>query len=247
MLEGKKKSRDVELHVVIRRFRPSDGDAIRVLFRDGIEEHINPTFTHAMSQPLYMGLSLLLCVGGYLLGGWVLAACTGGAWLALVYYCSYELYAGYVKARLRTDMRDIQRSYLSDPDNSFFVAEAEVDGRSECMGMVAVAGKTEPGSGQRYGELFRMNVSSACRREGLGYRLAQTAIDFCKERGFSKVALETTSTQRAAVALYEKMGFTLTHTHTHSHTLTHTHTTTESPQWVTNLTRVTILRMEKPL
>lgn len=225
------------VHLVIRRFQPSDGDAVRALFRDGIQEHINPTFTNAMSHSLYAGLTLLLCVGGYLLGGWVVAVCASGAWLGLVYYCCYELYAGYVKARLRTDMRDIQKSYLSDPDNSFFVAEAEVNGRSQCMGMVAVAGKTEAGSGKRYGELFRMIVSSACRRTGLGTRLAEAAIKFCKERGFSKVVLETSSTQRAAVALYERKGFTLTHTHY----------TTESPQWVTNLTRVSILKMEKPL
>lgn len=225
------------VHLVVRRFQPSDGDAVRALFRDGIEEHIKPTFIHAMRTPSYLGLTLLLSVGGHLLGGWLIAACASGAWLGLVYYCSYELYAGFVRARLRTDMLDIQRSYLSHPDNSFFVAEAEVDGRSQCMGMVAVTGKTEAGTGNRYGELFRMIVSSACRRTGLGTRLAQTAIDFCKERGFSKVVLETSSTQRAAVALYERMGFTLTHTHT----------TTESPQWVTNLTRVTILKMEKPL
>ncbi|XP_012691667.2 N-acetyltransferase 8-like 2 [Clupea harengus] len=225
------------MHVVIRRFRTTDGDAIRALFRDGIQEHINPSFTHAMLQPLYLGLTLFLSAGGFLMGGWVVAACTGGAWLGLVYYCCHELYAGFVRERLRTDMQDIQSSYLSDADNCFFVADTEVNGRSECMGMVAVTGKTEAGSGQRYGELFRMIVSSASRRTGLGTRLAQTAVDFCKERGFSKVVLETSSTQTSAVALYNKMGFTLTHTHT----------TTESPHWVTSLTRVIILRMEKTL
>ncbi|KAL2091079.1 hypothetical protein ACEWY4_013342 [Coilia grayii] len=227
----------IKMHLVIRRFRPSDGDAVRALFRDGIQEHINPSFTHAVRQPLYVGLTLLLCVGGYLLAGRLLAACCAGAWLGLLYCCCYELYAGFVRERLRTDMRDIQRSYLSDPDNSFLVAEAEVEGRPRCVGMVAVEGKTEAGSGRRYGELFRMIVSSACRRSGLGTRLAQAAVDFCRERGFSKVVLETSSTQRAAVALYRKMGFTLTHTHT----------ITEAPQWVTRLTRVTILRMEKSL
>ncbi|XP_063072475.1 N-acetyltransferase 8-like 2 [Engraulis encrasicolus] len=223
------------MQLVIRQFRPSDGDAIRALFADGIQEHINPSFTHAMRQPPYFVLTLLLGVAGYLLGGWLLAACLAAVWPGLVYCCCYELYAGFVRARLRTDMRDIQRSYLSDPDNTFLVAEAEVNGRPRCMGMVAVEGKTETGSGRRYGELFRMIVSSECRRAGLGTRLAHSAVDFCKERGFFKVVLETSSTQRSAVALYYKMGFMLTHTHTD----------TEAPQWVTKLTKVTVLRMEK--
>lgn len=214
-----------------------DGDAIRALFRDGICEHITPTFTNAMFSPLYLGITLALCTACYLQGGGVLAACLFVAWVGLVYYCSHALYADYVNGRLQADMLDIQKSYLSNPDNSFFVAETEVEGRTQYMGMVAVAGQTDPGSGERYGELFRMIVSSTSRRTGLGTRLAQTAIDFCKERGFSKVVLETSSTQMAAVALYEKLGFRLTRTHT----------TTASPEWVRAVTRVIILRMEMDL
>uniref|UniRef100_A0A3Q1FZT0 N-acetyltransferase 8-like 2 n=1 Tax=Acanthochromis polyacanthus TaxID=80966 RepID=A0A3Q1FZT0_9TELE len=117
----------------------------------------------------------------------------------------------------------------------FWVAEAEVDGRPQVLGMVAVMAKHS--GKEKHGELFRMIISQQCRRLGLGLRLAHTVIDFCKERGFSKVVLETSSTQMAAVALYSKLGFSVVVSHT----------TTEAASWVAPLARVTIFKMEKSL
>ncbi|XP_036427129.1 N-acetyltransferase family 8 member 3-like [Colossoma macropomum] len=227
------------MHIVIRKFQPSDREAVTAIFRDGIQEHIIPSLTHAISQPLHITVTLCFFTVGYTLGGGsvVLALLAGGLWIGLLYYCCYELYAGFVRLKLNTDMRDIAGFYLSSPDNYFWVAEAEVNGRPHIMGMVAVVAKELPDSGQKYGELFRMTVSSTSRRTGLGSRLVQTVIDFCKERGFSKIMLETSSTQTAAVALYSKMGFTLVQTHEQA----------EAPWWVLRLVRVTVLRMEKIL
>lgn len=222
------------VHLVVRRYRPSDKDAVLTLFSDGILEHINPSFYNAISNPVNVGVTLFLSVAGYMLGGgstlWALLL--AGSWVGLVYYCCSQLYASYVRERLRTDMQDIPGCYLSHPDNCFWVAETEVNGRVEILGMVAVVGRRD---GEMCGELFRMIVSSKCRRTGLGYRMTQTVIDFCKERGFSKVVLETSSIQTSAVALYKKLGF--------SHILSHTKT--YSPEWMTIISRVTILKMEK--
>uniref|UniRef100_A0A8D0CZL9 N-acetyltransferase 8-like 2 n=1 Tax=Sander lucioperca TaxID=283035 RepID=A0A8D0CZL9_SANLU len=119
-------------------------------------------------------------------------------------------------------MQDIPGNYLSRPDDCFWVAEAEVDGRAQIMGMVAVVAKQS--GEERHGELFRMIISPSCRRVGLGFRMAQTVIDFCKERGFSRVVLETSSPATAAVALYKKLGF--------SHVLSHTETQlVQSGRW----------------
>uniref|UniRef100_A0A8C7ZAE3 N-acetyltransferase domain-containing protein n=1 Tax=Oryzias sinensis TaxID=183150 RepID=A0A8C7ZAE3_9TELE len=104
-------------------------------------------------------------------------------------------------------------NYLSRPGDCFWVAEAEHDGKTQILGMVAVMAKQ---SG-KVGELFRMIISPKCRRMGLGNKMTQTVIDFCKDQGFSKVVLETTSTQMAAVALYKKLGFKLKLTHTNTH------------------------------
>lgn len=223
------------MQLVIRRYRPSDKDTVCNLFSVGIREHIHPCFHNAMSSPLYLAITLAMCVAGYLLGSVVGAVVLPGVWVGLVYYCCHQLYASYVREMLRTDMQDIPGNYLSRHDDCFWVAEAEVDGRAQIMGMVAVVAKQ---SGKdRHGELFRMIISPSCRRMGLGFRMAQTVVDFCKERGFSKVVLETSSTQSAAVALYEKLGF--------SHVLSHTEA--KAPFWIVTLAKVAILRMEKHL
>ncbi|XP_058635159.1 N-acetyltransferase 8-like 2 isoform X1 [Onychostoma macrolepis] len=229
---------NVLLHFVIRRYQPSDREAVEMVFREGIMEHINPAFMHAMTRPLHITVSLFFYIGAYVMSGQsvVLALVSGGAWIGLVYFCCYEFYAGYVRARLNTDMLDIPGYYLSNPDNCFWVAEAEIHGRPQVLGMVAVEGKSDPGSGgKKYGELYRMIVSSTCRRCGLGVRLAKTAEDFCRERCFSKFKLSTTSTQKAAVALYFRLGFKLVLVHTQ----------TESPKWMIWMTRSKILTMEK--
>ncbi|XP_039971661.1 N-acetyltransferase 8-like 2 [Xiphias gladius] len=223
------------MQLVIRRYRPSDKDAVLTLFSIGIREHISPCFHNAMTSPLYLAIALALCVAGYLLCSVLGAVVLPGVWVGLVYYCCHELYAGYVRERLRTDMQDIPGNYLSRPDDCFLVAQAEVDGTVKIMGMVAVMARQN--GKERYGELFRMIISPLSRRMGLGFRLAQTVVDFCKERGFSKVVLETSSTQTAAVALYEKLGF--------CHVLSHTET--EAPLWVVRLANVRVLRMEKHL
>ncbi|XP_049419699.1 probable N-acetyltransferase camello isoform X7 [Epinephelus fuscoguttatus] len=223
------------MQVLIRPYRPSDKDAVLTLFSNGILEHIRPCFYNAMTSPLYIAITLALCVPGYLLDSMLGAVVLPGAWVGLIYYCCHELYAGYVREKLQTDMQDIPGNYMSRPDDCFWVAEAEVDGRAQIMGTVAVVAKQS--GKERHGELFRMITSSSYRRLGLGSKLTQTVVDFCKERGFSKVVLETSSTQTAGVALYKKLGFR----HFRSHTKTH------SAHWKVKLTGVTILLMEKHL
>ncbi|KAM7423002.1 hypothetical protein PAMA_010845 [Pampus argenteus] len=223
------------MQLVIRQYHPSDKDAVLTLFSNGTREHIGPCFHNAMTSPAYLTITLALCAAGYILGSVLGAVVLTGVWLGVVYYCCHELYTSYVREKLRTDMQDIPGNYLSSPDDCFWVAEAEVDGRIQIMGIVAVAAKQS--GKEKYGELFRMIISPLCRRAGLGFRMALTAVDFSKERGFSKVVLETSSTQTAAVALYKKLGF--------SHVLSHTNT--GAPIWMVKLAKVTILRMEKHL
>uniref|UniRef100_A0A671TGI0 N-acetyltransferase 8-like 2 n=1 Tax=Sparus aurata TaxID=8175 RepID=A0A671TGI0_SPAAU len=222
-------------HLVIRRYRPSDKDTVLSLFSVGIKEHIQPCFNNAISSPLYITITLALCVAGYLLGSVLGAVVLPGAWVGLVYCCCHEIYSGYVRNTIRTNMQDIPGNYLSRPDDCYWVAEAEVEGIAQIVGMVAVVGKQN--GNERHGELFRMIIAPTCRRMGLGVRLAQTVIDFCKERGFSAVVLETSSTQQAAVALYKKLGFNLVLNHTDA----------AVPSWMLRLGRVTVLIMKKKL
>ncbi|XP_070815748.1 N-acetyltransferase family 8 member 3-like [Chaetodon trifascialis] len=222
------------MQLVIRRYRPSDKDVVLTLFSTGIQEHIPACFHNAMTSPLYVTVTLALCIAGYLFCSVLGAVVFPGVWVGFVYYCCYSTYSLYVREKLQTDMQDIPGNYLSRPDDCYWVAEAEVDGKAQIMGMVAVVGKQ---SGERrYGELFRMIVSPLSRRTGLGARLAHTVIDFCKERGFSEVVLETSSTQTAAVALYKKLGFRQ-----------FSYTEAVVPTWMLMLAKVKVLRMKKHL
>ncbi|XP_064155294.1 N-acetyltransferase family 8 member 3 [Anguilla rostrata] len=235
----------------IRHYKPEDEDAVVSLFRYGIMEHIYPAFFKAMSNPDHMGVTLSISMAGYVLGGssYFMALLAGGAWAGLVYYCCYEIYDGYLRERLRTDMGDIQGHFLDRPDSCFWVAEAVVWGRPKVVGMVAVVGRRQEkergdsanggfdGGDGSYAELNWAIVSFPRRRQGLGTRLVQTALDFCQERGLDSVVLETSSAQTAALVLYRKLGFE----HTFTHTNTHVH------RWVTKLARVSVLRMEMVL
>ncbi|XP_033822003.1 probable N-acetyltransferase CML1 [Periophthalmus magnuspinnatus] len=221
------------MQLLVRRFCPSDRDRVCDLFSLGIKEHIGPCFYNAMSSRLHLTITSTLFAAGYCLGSWLGAVLLPGLWVSVVFYCCHEIYAGYVRNRLQTDMRDIPGSFMSRPGDCFWVAEAEVEGRAQILGTVAVVEKED--GGQRFGELFRMIIAPSCRRMGLGRRLTQTVVDFCKDRGFSKVVLETSSTQAAAVALYEKMGFKLILTHKR----------TEAGVWITHVSQITILKMEK--
>lgn len=221
------------MQLVIRKYRPSDKDAVCTLFTISILEHIRPSFYNAMTSPLYLAITLILSAAGYFLGSVFGALLLPGVWVGLIYYCCHTVYSSYVQDKLKTDMQDIPGYYLSRPDCGFWVAEAEVNGRPQITGMVAVLAKNC--GKERQGEMFRMVISPSCRRMGLGIRMVQNVIDFCKERGFSELVLETSSTQTAAVALYKKLGFSLILDKNYV------------PTWVMMFSRVTLLGMKKCL
>uniref|UniRef100_A0A672JMA3 Si:ch211-81n22.1 n=1 Tax=Salarias fasciatus TaxID=181472 RepID=A0A672JMA3_SALFA len=195
----------VVMALVIRRYRPSDKDTVLTLFGTCTREHISPCFFNAMKSFYHFSVIMALLIAGYHLGSVFAAVLLPAAWTGLVYFSCYTLYDGYVRLKLNSDMADIVGSFLSRPDDCFWVAE--VEGKGQVVGMVAVVAKQS--GKERYGELFRMIIAPEFRRAGLGSRLTETVLAFSKERGFSKVLLETSSTQQPAVALYKKLGFRL--------------------------------------
>ncbi|CAN9511893.1 unnamed protein product [Ophioblennius macclurei] len=219
--------------LVIRRYRPSDKDTVLTLFAACTREHIRPCFINAMRTRCHCSIILALSMAGYVLGSAFGAVLLPAAWACFVYYGCHSIYDGYVRLKLNSDMADIVGSFLSRPVDCFWVAE--VEGRSQVVGMVAVVAKQD-GKDQR-GELFRMIIDPEFRRMGLGRRLAETVLTFCAERGFTKVVLETSSTQKPAVALYKKLGFRLIREGTQG----------GLPTWIALLAQITILRMEKDL
>lgn len=56
-------------------------------------------------------------------------------------------------------------------------------------------------------ELKGLYVYKEFHGMGLGRKLAETAVDFARSKGFDKILLDTISTYEKAIRLYEKMGF----------------------------------------
>lgn len=235
------------------------------LLHDGILEHVYPAFFEAMSHPDHVGVALSISMAGYVLGGssYFLALLFGGAWAGLIYYCCHEIYQGYLTRRLEADMADVQANYLEQPGNGLWVAEADLKGRATVVGMVAVLGKKaeqdegerlgdrngdvagggggpgfDPDAGNgRYGEVSHLAVVFGWRRRSLGSQLTQRALDFCKERGYARLALNLSSPQTAATSLSRKLGFVPTATHRRTH----------ANRWVSELARINVMRLEKPV
>jgi GNAT superfamily N-acetyltransferase len=56
------------------------------------------------------------------------------------------------------------------------------------------------------------------RGKGLGHKLVDMALMFCKDKGYTHIFLETISALKAARHIYKSKGFKITHTH-------------ENPEW----------------
>lgn len=243
----------------IRPYSASDQHAVMSLFHDGMLEHVYPAFFKAMSHPDHIGIALSVSVAGYVLGGcsYFQAFLFGTAWAGLIYYCCYDVYEGYMTRRLSTDMADTQASYLENPDNGFWVAEAVVNSQSKVVGMVAVMGKKgdegdrfddwnggvirggaefaqDEGDGS-YGEISYIVVNFPWRRRNLGSQLTQKALEFCKERGYMRLVLDVSSTQTAAISLYQKLGFVQSASSGN----------TRENRWISKLARINMVRLEK--
>uniref|UniRef100_A0A8C4NI75 N-acetyltransferase domain-containing protein n=1 Tax=Dicentrarchus labrax TaxID=13489 RepID=A0A8C4NI75_DICLA len=219
----------------IREYRPSDEHVVMSLLRDGIFEHVYPAFFKAMSHPDHVGVALSISMAGYVLGGssYFQALLFGSVWAGLIYYCCHEIYEGYMTRRLSADMANIQANYLENPDNGFWVAEADVNGHSKVVGMVAVMGKNA-GDGC-YGEMSHMVVAFPFRRKNLGSQLMRKALDFCKERGHAHLVVDVSSPQAAAISLYEKFGFVQTGSNSNTH----------ANLWFSRLARINLLWLIK--
>ena len=97
------------------------------------------------------------------------------------------------------DIDDILSAYLKSTGSHFWVAE-RVHG--EIVGMIGVQ-QHEAG----LGEIRRLRVSQEHRRRGIGSALVETAVRYCSENGYLKVALDTFVDREPAIKLFEKFHF----------------------------------------
>lgn len=97
------------------------------------------------------------------------------------------------------DLIDIQSVYMNSEGSHFWVA---LNPQSLIVGTIAVQ-HHEPGVGQ----IRRLRVAQEHRRRGIGYALVETALQFCQENSYLKVAFESFMERQAAIELFKKFGF----------------------------------------
>jgi ribosomal protein S18 acetylase RimI-like enzyme len=109
-------------------------------------------------------------------------------------------YVEVMKGGYEADLHAIEETYLTG--GAFWVVEAD-DGA--LIGMTAVQPIDE-----KTGRLRRMRVTPEYRGRGIGQALVDTAAEFCRERGYTKLILDTTEQQVEGQRLYERNGFVKT-------------------------------------
>ena len=108
--------------------------------------------------------------------------------------CGYNhVFEGYVCKTFY----EFFESYNSEKDRIWF---AEVDGK--IIGAVAIIGRTA-----KKAQLRWFILHPEFRGKGIGNKLLSEALNYCKEKGYQNVFLETTEDQEKAIGMYKRVGF----------------------------------------
>lgn len=100
------------------------------------------------------------------------------------------------------ELNNLCAYYAADPDKRrYFVAEQG----GTVIGGVGVA---EFPPIAKCAELQKIYLTDSAKGKGIGRRLLNSALNFAKSAGYEKIYLETHSSLKEALILYEKSGFT---------------------------------------
>lgn len=104
---------------------------------------------------------------------------------------------GFIDETLNPDIDDIAGNYLA-PGHAFIIAEIN----GQIVGTGALISE-----GEQTGRIVRMSVARAMRRAGIGQALMARLMDIARERGWSRLVLETNIGWDDAVGFYRRCGF----------------------------------------
>jgi GNAT superfamily N-acetyltransferase len=117
------------------------------------------------------------------------------------YYHEHWGFGLFFEAKVATEVSEFLGRYDEQRDG-FWIAV--VEGRTE--GFIVIDGISAPDEGAH----LRWFILSETRRGGgIGHRLMDTAVAFCREKAYRKVYLWTFESLHAARHLYQAAGFTL--------------------------------------
>ncbi len=99
--------------------------------------------------------------------------------------------------KLDSDVYNIKEVYING-GGLFFIAK---DGEKVvgCVGVRKIS--------VDLAELRRIYLYPEYRVSGVGMKLAEKALNFCREKRFKKIVLDTTERNRAAMVFFTKLGF----------------------------------------
>ncbi|MDE2778509.1 MAG: GNAT family N-acetyltransferase [Chloroflexota bacterium] len=112
-----------------------------------------------------------------------------------------EDFEAYTRESLKADLSDIQGHYMDRPGSCFWVAT--VNGK--VVGMVGIQRRDS-----HTGELRRMGVDINRRRQGIARMLLETAEEYCRQQGYSRLCLSTVTPLVPAIQMYQASGYTQT-------------------------------------
>ena len=106
-----------------------------------------------------------------------------------------------------SDLLDIENHYCKDEGGCFWIVELK--GKSQIIGTVAIRKLKESvfTDTSNFAELKRMFLSKQYRGQGIGQQMLDTALDFAKKAGYSKIFLYSSNDFKASRKLYLKNGF----------------------------------------
>jgi GNAT superfamily N-acetyltransferase len=129
--------------------------------------------------------------------------------LHAAYYARNFDFGAAFEARVAAELAEFYLRYADGRDGLWLAIDAAV-----IHGAIAIDGSRYEHSGAH---LRWFIVSDAWRGQGIGSRLLDAAMAFCRQSGYRNVYLRTFDQLHAARHLYEKHGFTLTRTQLGSH------------------------------
>jgi GNAT superfamily N-acetyltransferase len=106
---------------------------------------------------------------------------------------------GFIDETLNPDLDDITAHYLAS-GQTFLVAE--LDGTLMGTGALIIEN-----AGAQVGRIVRMSVAREARRTGIGQAVLARLIETARERGFTRLVLETNIGWDDAIGFYQRCGF----------------------------------------
>jgi GNAT superfamily N-acetyltransferase len=129
-----------------------------------------------------------------------------------VFYFLYDILANEFNIKLDfetldSDLLDIENHYCKDEDSCFWIVELKDN--NQIIGTVAIRRLKESvyTDTNNYAELKRMFLAKQFRGKGIGQQMLETALNFAKKAGYSKVLLYTSKDLIDSRKLYIKNGF----------------------------------------